>query len=178
MVNVRVASKSGHSSAQVSRKSNKSSHRESIASSHSPTNPRCNATHHQANSAPKRHADNNGYGNRRGDRRLCRSSPMAASMRLQFLGQEMFCEAFCFFPDDGRWRKGSRGPASLPQPHPWGPAIVNSAFAAPTVRFTPKKRTFVSALSMSALCHEQTSSSRGAALAKKCNAVSQLRPPH
>jgi hypothetical protein len=125
--------------AQVSRKSNKSSHRESIANSHSPTNPRCNATHHQANSAPKRHADNNGHGNRRGDRRLCRSSPMAASMRLQLPGQEMFCEAFCFFPDNGRWHKCSRGPsASLPQPHPWGPAIVNSAFAAPAVRFASK----------------------------------------
>jgi hypothetical protein len=26
---------------------------------------------------------------------------MAASMRLQLLGQEMFCEAFWFFQDDG-----------------------------------------------------------------------------
>ena len=62
-------------------------------------------------------------------------------MRLQLLGQEMFCEAYCFFPDDGRWHKCSRGPsASLPQPHPWGPAIANSAFAAPTVHFAPKKK--------------------------------------
>ena len=24
----------------------------------------------------------------------------------------MFCEAFCFFPDDGRWHKCSRGPSA------------------------------------------------------------------
>jgi hypothetical protein len=43
----------------LSRKPNKSSHRESIANSHSPTSHR-NATSHQANSAPKHHARNNG----------------------------------------------------------------------------------------------------------------------
>ena len=82
----------------LSHKSNKSS-RESTANSHSPASYR-NATGHRANSVPKRHANNNGHGKRRGDRRLCRRSPMAASMRLQLLGQEMFCEAFCHFPDD------------------------------------------------------------------------------
>jgi hypothetical protein len=28
----------------------------------------------------------------------------------------MFCEAFCFFPDDGRWHKCSRGPSSFTFP--------------------------------------------------------------
>ena len=82
----------------LSRKSNKSS-RESTASSHSPASYR-NATSHQANNVPKHRANDNGHGKRRGDRRLCRRSPTAASMRLQLLGQEMFCEAFCYFPDD------------------------------------------------------------------------------
>jgi hypothetical protein len=84
---------------EARRKSNKSS-QGSIANSHSPATCR-NATSHQANSTPKLHANYNRHGNRHGDRRFCRRSPMAASMRLQSLGQEMFCEAsFCFPNDD------------------------------------------------------------------------------
>ena len=77
----------------LSRKSNKSS-RVSIANSRSLASDR-NATSHQANNVPKHRENNNGRGKRRGDRRLCQRSPMAASMRLQLLGQETLCEALC-----------------------------------------------------------------------------------
>src|SRR5262249_53810259 len=79
---------------EARRKSNKSS-QGSIASSHSPATYR-DATSHQANSIPKHHANDNCHGNRRGDGCLCQRSEMAASMRPQLLGQETFCEAFCF----------------------------------------------------------------------------------
>jgi hypothetical protein len=83
---------------EARRKSNKSS-QGSIANSHSLATYR-DATSHQANSIPKHHANDNGHGNRRGDRRLCRRSPMAASILPQSLGQEMFCQAFCYFSGD------------------------------------------------------------------------------
>src|SRR5215831_475672 len=83
---------------EARRKSNKSS-QGSIANSHGLATYR-DATSHQANSIPKHHANDNGHGNRRGDRRLCRRSPMEASILPQSLGQEMFCQAFCYFSGD------------------------------------------------------------------------------
>jgi len=79
---------------EARRKSNKSS-QGSIANSHSLATYR-DATSHQANSIPKHHANDNDHGNRRGDRPLCRRSPVAASILPQSLVQAMFCKAFCY----------------------------------------------------------------------------------